>query len=68
MSAWVDQMFESSDQVRRGGVVRRSVTDVERLGVLPEIIVRARRNGMHVVATGGNILLLCHEGTFTVHC
>lgn len=68
MSAWVDQMFEGSRQVLVGGVIRRSVADVERLGVLGEIIARARREGMHVLETGGNIVLLAHEGTFIVHC
>lgn len=68
MSAWVDQMFEGSKQVRVGGIVRRSVADVERLGVLAEIIARASREGMHVLETGGNIVLLAHKGTFKVHC
>jgi hypothetical protein len=68
MSAWVDQMFELSKQARAGGVVRRSVAVVERLGVLDEIIVRASREGMHVLETGGNIVLLAHEGTFKLHC
>lgn len=68
MSAWVDQMFEDSKQARGGGVIRRSVADVERLGVRREIIARAGGQGMHVLEAGGNLVLLAREGPFIVHC
>ncbi len=68
MSAAVDQMFLSSQQARSGGVVRRSLHDVNRLGTLPEIIQRAHRKGFHVIETGGQLVLLCHEGELIIHC
>ncbi len=68
MSAAVDQMFRSSQQARAGGVVRRSARQVDRQRILQEIIQRARAQGFHVVETGGQIVLLCHEGELIIHC
>ena len=68
MSAWVDIMFESSQQAAGGGVVRRSVYDVTRQCALKEIVMRAREKNFHVLETGGQIVLLCHEGEVVIHC
>lgn len=68
MSAFVDQMFKSSQQARSGGVVRRSEHHVSRKGALPEIVRRAREKRFHVIETGGQIVLLCHEGDLIIHC
>jgi hypothetical protein len=51
-----------------GGVARRSLHDVERLGALDEIMAEARNRGFHVIETGNQIVLLAHEGSVTVHC
>lgn len=68
MSAWVDQMFESSQQAASGGVVRRSGFEVRRLCALKEIVTRAREKNFHVLETGGQIILLCNEGDMVIHC
>lgn len=68
MSAWVDQMFMGSQQANGGGVVRRSVQDVDRYTAMKEIVARARDQGFHVLETGGQIVLLCHEGEVIIHC
>lgn len=49
-------------------MVRRSLHDVNRLGTLPEIIKRAHHKGFHVIETGGQLVLLCHEGELIIHC
>jgi hypothetical protein len=67
MSAYVDNMFRAQ-QAASFGIVRRSEREVERLGVLDEIIDRAESNGWHVLQTGGQIVVLCHPGALTVHC
>jgi hypothetical protein len=67
-SAWVDQIFTSSRQARSGGVVRRSVADIARFDALDEIISEAQARGFHVIETGGQILLLAHEGSVILHC
>lgn len=68
MSSTVDIMFKSSQQAAGGGVVRRSLFDVERLGLLKEIVQRAHEQGFHVIETGGQVVLLCHPGEMVIHC
>ncbi len=67
-NSWVNQMFSSSRAVRSGGIVRRAMYDVNRLGVLDEIIEEARDRGWHVIETGDQIVLLAHEGSLVLHC
>jgi hypothetical protein len=67
MSAWVDRIFKAK-QVSAGGVVRRSERNVQRHEALPEIIDRARSHGWHVIETGDQIVVLCHEGNLVIHC
>lgn len=67
-TAWVDQMFTSSRQVKSGGIVRRATSSVERFEALDEIIHEARKKGFHVIETGGQIVLLAHEGSVILHC
>lgn len=49
-------------------MVRRSVADVARFDALEEIISAAQARGFHVIETGGQILLLAHEGSVILHC
>lgn len=49
-------------------MIRRSVYDVERFDVLDEIIYRAKDEGWHVIETGGQLVVLCHEGSMVIHC
>ncbi|OZE88021.1 hypothetical protein CH304_00170 [Rhodococcus sp. 15-649-1-2] len=66
MSAWVDQIFEAKQASH--GVVRRAVSHVEKGDYLGEIIERAKEKGYHVVETGDQIVILCHEGELRLHC
>ncbi len=67
MSATVELMFNASTQANNGGVVRRAAWRIHAMGLLPEIIRRARANNFHVIETGGQIVLLCHEGDLVIH-
>ena len=67
MGAWVDQVFRAQ-QARYGGVVRRSRDDVEKFDSLPELVDEARRRRFHVIETGGQVVILCHEGEVVLHC
>jgi hypothetical protein len=67
MSSWVDQIFKAA-QTGSGGVVRRSIYDVQRLGVLEEIVDRAIDEGWHVIETGDQIVVLCHPGRLNILC
>ncbi len=67
MSSWVDTMF-GADQARNGGVVRRSIYDIDRLGVLDEIVERAKEQNFHVIETGDQVVVLCHSGSLMIYC
>lgn len=67
MGAWLDQVFQAG-QVDRGGVVRRSVHDVEQYTSLTEVVWEAKRRNFHVIETGDQIVILCHEGSLVIHC
>ncbi len=67
MSTWLDQVFEAG-QVNAGGVVRRSISDVDRLVGIDVFVDECRRRGYHVIETGDQMVILCHEGGMTIHC
>lgn len=67
MSSWVDTMF-GAEQARSGGVVRRSVYDIDRLGVFDEIVERAKEQDFHVIETGDQLVVLCHSGSLKIYC
>lgn len=65
-SAWVDQIFKA--QATNGGVVRRSREDVDRYASLGEIIQYAKKQGFHVIETGDQVVVLCHDGELRIFC
>lgn len=66
-SPWIKQMFDAQ-QVERGGVIRRSRADVEKYASLRSVIRVAKERGFHVIETGDQIVVLCHEGGMVIHC
>ena len=66
MSAWIDQIFGA--QAANGGVVRRSIADVNKYASLAEVIAEAQAKGFHVIETGDQVVVLCHPGQLVVHC
>jgi hypothetical protein len=68
MHSWLEQWFELSTSARNGGVVRRSAWDVQRMGLMSEAIKEARNRGWHIIETGDQLILLCHEGEIRLHC
>ncbi len=67
MGTWVDQIFGAA-QAQQGGVVRRSIDDIERFTSLEEIVRIARGRKFHVLETGDQLVILCHEGELKIHC
>jgi len=67
MGAWVNQIFRA-DQANTGGVVRRARYNVDRYASLAELVAEAKRRNFHVVETGDQIVVLCHEGSLVIHC
>ncbi len=66
-SAWIMQIF-NAQQARCDGIVRRNIKDVERNGGREVLVDEARRRGFHVAETGDQMIILCNEGTVTMHC
>lgn len=67
MRAWMNQVF-AAGQANTGGVVRRSVYDVDRYVGIPEFVRECRDQGYHVIETGDQLVVLCHEGSMIIHC
>jgi hypothetical protein len=66
-SAWLEQVFDAQ-QAQVGGVVRRALRDVERFSSMAELVDEARRRRFHVIETGDQVVILCHEGELAIHC
>ncbi len=71
MNQWMRNIFDAQ-QVSNGGVVRRATRNVATFGAsgggLDALVAEARRRGFHVIETGDQIVILCHEGVMKVHC
>jgi len=64
---WLDEMF-SAKAVSHGGVVRRSVRDVEREVGRAAFIGEVRRRGFHLVECGGQFIVICNQGRIQILC
>ena len=64
---WVRQIFDAQ-QVDRGGIVRRSKADVEKFASFAEILAEVKRRGYHLIETGDQYVIFCHEGSLQIHC
>ena len=67
MNAWIEQWF-GAQQASSGVVIRRALADVQQYASLDEVIDEAQARGWHVIETGDQIVVLCHEGAIQVHC
>lgn len=65
-SAWVEQIFAAAS-AQNGGIVRRKKADVAKYASLEQVIQAAKTRGFHVVETGGQVVVLCHQGALTIH-
>jgi phage baseplate assembly protein gpV len=68
MNKWTREWF-AANAANNGGVVRRNRKDVEKYSDgLVVVIDEARKRKWHVIETGEQIVLLCHEGELAIHC
>ena len=58
MNLWIQQIFDSSS-ARTGGIVRRSVADVERLASRRELIAAVLARGFHLIRVGNQYVIIC---------
>jgi hypothetical protein len=66
-SNWIDQIF-SAQAVRNGGVVRRSVWDVKKFASFSQLKREVLKKGFHLIRTGDQYVILCHQGDIRIFC
>lgn len=66
-AAWLAAVF-AARAARQGGVVRRSVRDVEREVGRDAFEAEVRRRGFHLVECGGQFIVICNSGRLTLVC
>jgi hypothetical protein len=65
--AWINQIFNSR-QARTFGVVRRSREDVVRYASIHALRREVERRGFHMIRTGNQYVILCHDGVVSIVC
>lgn len=58
----------SAKAVATGGVVRRSIRDVEREVGRALFVQEVRRRGFHLVECGGQFIVICNQGQVRILC
>jgi hypothetical protein len=61
VSAWIDQIF-ASKMARRGRVVRRKLSSIDRYASREALKRECKRRGFHIVAHRGQWLIFCDKG------
>ena len=64
---WIVQLF-SAKAAAEGGIIRRKVTDVERLVGRQRFLHEVRRRGFHAVENAGQFIVFCNQEAITVIC
>jgi hypothetical protein len=55
---WLNQIF-ASEAAKSGGVVRRSIEDVERKVGRRAVELAVRQRGWHLIECGGQFVIVC---------
>jgi len=61
MNKWLMGLF-SADEVRKGGIVRRRVRDVNKCSSLKDLKKEVGRRGFHLFRTGNQYIVVCNKG------
>lgn len=67
MSPWLSKWF-SSQQVSKGGAIRRSRQSVDRHSSIAEVRAETEIRGFHVFESGSHVVVICNPGFFRIHC
>jgi hypothetical protein len=62
---WIDQMF-SAQAARKGGVVRRSQSWVDREVGRERFMHEVRLRGFHLIETADQFVVVCHNGPIRI--
>lgn len=66
-NSWLSQVF-SAQAVARGGIVRRSVTWVDREIGRAQFLAAVRSRGFHLIENGGQFIVICNQSGLRVLC
>src|SRR5579862_7173214 len=66
-SAWVEQIFYSIAS-GTGGIVRRSISDVQRYASVEELIWAVKARGFHMIQTDDQFVIFCNDGGIKLIC
>jgi len=64
---WINQIFDSQI-ARRGGIVRRKVTSVQRYASLAQLKAAVIARGYHMIQHGDQYLIFCDTGLTRMIC
>jgi hypothetical protein len=64
---WFKRMFHAQ-AARNGGIIRRSVENVQGLASEAELMAQVKARGFHMVRSGDQYVILCHQGDFKLIC
>jgi hypothetical protein len=65
--SWGRRIF-GAKTVQRGGVLRRSVRNVEREIGREALVAEVRARGFHLIECGGQFIIICNPGHIRVIC
>jgi hypothetical protein len=65
--SWGRRIFNAKT-VQRGGVLRRSVRDVEREIGREALVAEVKARGFHLIECGGQFIIICNPGHMRVIC
>jgi len=68
LKKWFHDWINDPQQAKNGGIVRRSDSDVDKNGGIESVLEEARERGWHIIHTGDQYVILCHEGSLTILC
>lgn len=58
----------ASDSAKNGGVIRRSVKNLVRIATREQIVEAVRTRRFHMVETGGQFVIFCHDEPLRLIC
>lgn len=64
---WMRNVF-SAKAVNRGGVIRRSVRDIERMVGRDVFVGELNRRGFHAVENAGQMVIFCNQEAVRLVC
>ncbi|MEO0568407.1 MAG: hypothetical protein AAF066_11795 [Pseudomonadota bacterium] len=62
------QRIFDAKAAREGGVVRRSLRDVDRIVGRETFLLEMRRRGYHVVKNAGQVVIFCNQDKLRLLC